>query len=66
MDEIIKLVAQKAGITEAQAQIAVNTVLDFVKSKLPPNLASQVDNLAAGKSLDLGSLGGLAGLFGGR
>jgi nucleoid DNA-binding protein len=66
MDELIKQVAQKSGITEAQAQTAVNTVLDFIKTKLPPNLAGQVDNLAAGKSLDLGSLGGLGSLFGGR
>lgn len=63
MDQLIKLVAQKSGITEQQAQTAVKTVLDFIKEKLPPNLASQVDNLAAGKNIDLGGLGGL---FGGR
>ena len=66
MDELVKQVATKAGITEAQAQVAVTTTLDYFKGKLPPSLAAQVDNLAAGKSLDLGALGGLAGLFGGR
>ncbi len=46
MDELVKLVTQKAGITEQQAQTAVTTVLDFVKAKLPPQLASQVDGVS--------------------
>lgn len=62
MDELVKLVTQKAGITEEQAKTAINTVLEFVKSKLPPPLASQVDGVISGKT-DLGALGGL---FGGR
>lgn len=62
MDELVKLVTQKAGITEAQAKTAINTVLEFVKSKLPPPLASQVDGVISGKT-DLSALGGL---FGGR
>ncbi len=60
MDELVKLVQQKAGITEQQAQAAVTTVLDYVKSKLPPQFASQVDSVMSGKS-DLGSLGGMFG-----
>ncbi len=60
MDELVKLVQQKAGITEQQAQTAVTTVLDFVKSKLPPQFASQVDGVVSGKS-DLSSLGGMFG-----
>jgi hypothetical protein len=60
MDELVKLVSQKAGITDQQAQVAVKTVLDFVKTKLPPQLASQVDSVVSGKT-DLGSLGGMFG-----
>jgi hypothetical protein len=60
MDELVKLVSQKAGITEQQAQTAVTTVLDFVKQKLPPQLASQVDGVVSGKT-DLSGLGGLFG-----
>lgn len=63
VDELIKLVSQKAGITEQQAQTAVSTVLDFVKTKLPPQLASQVDGVVSGKT-DLGGLGNLGGMFG--
>jgi hypothetical protein len=65
MEELVKLVSQKAGINEQQAQAAISTVLEFVKSKLPPQLASQVDGVISGKT-DLSGLGGLGGLFGGR
>jgi len=66
MQEIIKLVSEKTGIPEAQAKIAVDTVVGFLKQKLPAPLASQLDGLLAGGGMpDLGSLaGGLGGLFG--
>ncbi|MGE5603586.1 MAG: DUF2267 domain-containing protein [Nitrososphaerales archaeon] len=60
MDELVKQVSQKAGITEQQAQAAVATVLDFLKSKLPPQFASQIDGIVSGKT----NLGGLGGMFG--
>lgn len=69
MEELINLVAQKAGITTEQAQKAVETVVDFAKSKLPEPFASQVEGLLQGNNPAPG-LGGLAkglgGLFGGR
>jgi uncharacterized protein (DUF2267 family) len=69
MDEIIKLVQEKVGISEDQARMAVTTVLGFVKEKLPEPIASQVDGLLAGGSAGLagqaeGLMGGLGGLFG--
>ena len=42
MDELIKLVTQKAGISEAQAQQAVETVMGFLKDKLPAPVATLV------------------------
>ena len=45
MEELIKLVAKKAGINETVAQIAVNTVLSNLKSKLPMNIGSILDSL---------------------
>ena len=60
MEELVKLVSQKAGINEQQAQTAVTTVLDFLKTKLPPQYASQVDAVVSGKT-DLSALGGLLG-----
>ena len=44
MDELIKQVVSKTGISEDQARTAVTTVLGFVKDKLPAPIASQIDN----------------------
>ncbi len=66
MDELVKLVSEKAGIPESAAKTAVETVIGFLKSKLPPSMAGQVDALIA--SGNLGNLGnmaqGLGGFFG--
>lgn len=62
MDELIKLVASKVGISEAQATEAVETVLGFLKDKLPAPVAGQIDAVLKG---DLGDVAGmLGGLFG--
>ncbi len=50
MDELIKLVSSKAGISADQAKVAVNTVLDFLKTKLPAPVASQLDAVLQGSS----------------
>ena len=41
MDELVKLVSQKVGIPEAQAKQAVDTVMGFLKEKLPAPVAGQ-------------------------
>ncbi len=68
MDELIKLVQEKTGISEQQARDAVQTVLGFVKERLPEPLGSQLEGLigggAAGGSDPLGGLGNLGGLIG--
>ncbi len=68
MEELIKLVSQKTGLPEAQAKVAVDTVLGFLKQKLPAPLAGQLDGLLEGGGpnsalggLDLGGLGDLLG-----
>ena len=66
MDELVKLVSEKTGIPEDQARIAVETVLGFMKQKLPAPVAAQVDALlsdSTGGGLD-GAIRGLGGLFG--
>ena len=35
MEDLIKLVAEKTGISTAQATMAVETVAGFIKTKLP-------------------------------
>jgi hypothetical protein len=74
MEELVKQVAERTGISESQAQTAVTTVLGFLKNRLPEPLAGQLDGLlggAAGAAGGLASsagdiLGGLGGMLGGK
>ena len=61
MDELVKLVADKAGITNEQAKVAVETVVSVLKKKLPAPLAGQIDSVLGGNMPDLSALGGLLG-----
>ena len=63
MDEIVKLVVQKTGISEDQARTAVTTVVNFLKQKLPAPIAGQIDGLLAGSGVN-DALKGLGGLLG--
>ena len=48
MEELIKRITEKTGISEDQARSAVNTVAGFLKEKLPAPLAGQVENVLGG------------------
>lgn len=50
MEEIIKLVAQKAGISPSVAQIAVSTALSAVKNKLPGDVGCLLDSFIGSDS----------------
>jgi uncharacterized protein (DUF2267 family) len=66
MDELIKQVVSKTGISEDQARTAVTTVLGFIKDKLPAPIASQIDNAMTGEGGGVGgTLGDLASKAGG-
>jgi hypothetical protein len=73
MDELIKQVVERTGISEQQARGAVETVLGFVKTRLPAPLAGQLEGVlggAAGAASGVADkagdvLGGLGGMFGG-
>lgn len=70
MDQLVKLVSQKTGINESQAKMAVDTVMSFMKDKLPDGMASQVismlqdgsdtgnDDIASGLKDKLGGIFG--------
>lgn len=47
MDELIKTVSEKAGINAEQAKTAVNSVVEFVKGKLPV-VGEQLQGLLSG------------------
>jgi hypothetical protein len=66
-NEIAGLVTKKVGIPNDKALMAVDVVLNFVKQKLPPTIASELDAVLAG-NIDLSDGIGLddaAGLLGG-
>ena len=50
MNELIALVTQKAGISSEQATTSVQTVLTFLKEKLPAGIGSQVEGVLGGSS----------------
>jgi nucleoid DNA-binding protein len=66
VEELIKQVTQKAGISDAQAKQAVETVMGFLKDKLPAPIASQIEGVLSGSgSLDIGDVGDqLGGILG--
>ena len=78
MDELIKQVVERTGISESQAQTAVTTVLGFLKTRLPEPIAGQLDGFLGGAAGAAGGaagglagqagdlLGGIGGMFGGK
>lgn len=65
MDELVKQVATKTGISEEQARSAVTTVIGFLKDRLPAPIAGQLDNVVRGGGDAAGGLGDLASKVGG-
>ncbi len=51
MDELVKLVAKKTGLPEATAKVAVKTVIDYLKKKLPKPVGAQIDAVLKGGAL---------------
>lgn len=47
MDDLIKTVSEKAGISAEQAKTAVNTVMEFIKNKVP-GLGDKLQGLISG------------------
>lgn len=66
MDELIKLVSQKAGLAPDKAKVAVDTVINFLKQKLPPNMAGAIDTALTGGTLPDDLTKSLGGLLGGK
>lgn len=76
MDELIKQVSQRSGISEDKARSAVETVIGFLKERLPASIADQVDGVLGSSAGVIGSagdaiadragdvLGGLGDMFG--
>ena len=67
MEELVKQVATRTGITEDQARTAVTTVIGFLKDKLPQPIGAHLDSFVGGGSTETagGGLGDLASKVGG-
>lgn len=68
MEDIIKIVAEKTGLSPEASKSAIEAVTGYLRDKLPPPIAGQVDRLLAGGTPTLSGAGDLtksiAGLFG--
>ncbi|HDQ73365.1 MAG TPA: hypothetical protein ENN19_14925 [Chloroflexi bacterium] len=62
MDELVKLVSKKTGLSEEMSRQAVDVVIGFLKEKLPAPIAGQIDNALSANAV--GGLGDLAGGLG--
>ncbi len=64
MDELVNQVQAKTGLSHDQAMQAAQTVIDYLKAKLPGPVAGQIDNALKGG----GNIGDMAknvgGMFG--
>ncbi|MDT7541507.1 MAG: hypothetical protein QOE33_1411 [Acidobacteriota bacterium] len=74
MEELIKQVTERTGISQDQARTAVETVLGHLKKSLPASVSEHLDTLVGGGAGAVGDLagragdivGGLGGMLGGK
>jgi len=59
VDELVKAIVSRTGLSEPQARGAATGAIDFLKSRLPAPLSAQLQSALSGGGL--GSLGGLLG-----
>jgi ribosomal protein L7/L12 len=69
MEELIKRVSERTGMPEDKAKTAIETVVGFLKERLPGPIASHVDSAlehAGGTVVDKASdlIGNIGGMFG--
>ena len=51
-EQVINLIVKKTGISQENAQKAVLVVFDFLKTKLPAPIASQLDSFLTGGTMN--------------
>ena len=59
-EELVRMVAQKTGLPEDKARSAAETVIGYLKERLPSPVASQLDSVGGGT----GNLGDTAKALG--
>jgi uncharacterized protein (DUF2267 family) len=66
MDELVKLVVEKTGVSEEQARTAVETVVGFLQDRLPAPIAAQINGVLGEGGSAGGLTQGVGGLLGKR
>lgn len=61
MEELVKMISEKTGLSPEMSMQAVKMVLDFLKKKLPAPIASQINGVLSGESAASSAMGGLFG-----
>ena len=56
MDNIVKVVTEKAGISESQAKSAVDAVIGFLKDKMPGGIGGQVESFLNSNAGTIGTV----------
>jgi hypothetical protein len=67
VDQLVKLVSQKTGLSEEMSRMAVEVVIGFLKEKLPAPIAGQIDSVLGGAGAAKGAQDlakGLGGILG--
>ena len=72
MEDLIRQVTERTGITETQARTAIDTVMGYMRDKLPASMSGTIDGVLGGGANVAGGvadtaqnvLGGLGGMFG--
>lgn len=69
MQDLINKLTEKVGLNADQAKGSVDTIMEFVKGKLPEGLADKVEDMfggAEGEKIEMGGImDSIAGMFGG-
>lgn len=60
MEELVKMISEKTGLSPEMSTEAVNMVMGYLKKKLPAPIASQIDGVLSGESA-ASMVGGLFG-----
>lgn len=69
MEELVKRVSERTGLSEDKAKTAIDTVVGFLKERLPAPIAGHVDTAlekAGGTIVDKAGdmIGNIGGMFG--
>jgi hypothetical protein len=69
MEELVKAISERTGLSETQSRQAAETAVSFIKEKLPEPIASQLDNYLSGEGMAGKAdslMKGLGGMLGGK